>query len=87
MSWLPSPLRLERNKLNAAIAMFTEPYLEQAHYLLAANHSPGCGSASKGFLERLSTRPRPTASPVNRRVVGSEFGADPPKGSIFGGAR
>jgi hypothetical protein len=49
------PLRLERNKLNAAIAMFTEPYLEQAHYLLAANHSPRCGSASKGFLERLST--------------------------------
>ena len=35
------PLRLERNELNAAITMFTEGYLEQAHYLLAANHPQG----------------------------------------------
>lgn len=36
------PLGLEHNELNAAIAMFTEGYLEQAHHLLAATY-PGDG--------------------------------------------
>jgi hypothetical protein len=35
------PLKLDPNELNAAIAMFTEGYLEQAHYLLAANQPHG----------------------------------------------
>ena len=48
------PLRLERNKLNAAISMFTEGYLEQAHYLLAANHPPGGLGKSAAVMTLLA---------------------------------
>jgi hypothetical protein len=48
------PLRLERNELNAAVAMFTEGYLEQAHYLLAANHPPGGLGKSAAVMTLLA---------------------------------
>src|SRR5262245_28934677 len=48
------PLRLERDKLNAAIAMFTEGYLEQAHYLLAASHPLGGLGPSAAVMTLLA---------------------------------
>lgn len=48
------PLRLMHNKLNAAIATFTEGYLEQAHYLLSANHPLGGLGPSAAVMTLLA---------------------------------
>jgi hypothetical protein len=64
------PLRLKRKKLNAAIAMFTEPYLEQAHYLLAASHSPG-GLGKSAAVMTLLAISAASRAPIFDPVKGS----------------
>ena len=47
MSYKPLQLRAEDDRVNAALSMFTERYLEQAHYLLC--HVYGRNSADQHF--------------------------------------